>query len=267
MHGENRVKLDKRQLLTLQQIDGTGIKTPHDRELKGIAGFALTFLPELERERLDAMVESMGGSVDELGIGEDYVVSFEFFPGVCMHVAWFGPGDEPEASDEAKCEFLFSGEHAKLVSSEDLASLVDLTLEHLHDRLEIISYPDGDGIPSRLLATSLVMRASGLDMISQVDLPYLAEFVGGRTQENGGSWTVAREFFPGVVVGIEHGQEGSSATVDGENLLYMNANARDQLAIFLVNHCLRFVGLNRGLKDAPEIIEKVFSFSYLRDRS
>jgi hypothetical protein len=259
--------LDKRSLLTLQQIDGTGIKTPHDRELKGIAGFVLTFLPAIDRESLGAAVEAMGGSVDELGIGEDYVISFEFFPGVRMHAAWFGPGDEPDSGDEAKCEFLFSGERAMLVSSEDLASLVDLTLEHLHDRLEAISHPSNSDVPSRLLATSLLTRTPGLDMISPDDLFYLAEFVGGSINENGDSWTVSREFFPGVVVAIEHGQDGISATVDGENHLFLNANARDQLAIFLVNHCLRFAGLGRGLKDAPEIVEKVFSFSYLRDHT
>ena len=91
------MKVEKKDLVTVQQIDGmTAVKTPHERELNTIGDAALKFLPGLDPSKLESVVISMGGSVDDLGFGEDYTVSFEYFPGVRIHVLYFSPDEEDE---------------------------------------------------------------------------------------------------------------------------------------------------------------------------
>ncbi|MEX2681216.1 MAG: hypothetical protein Q6373_006425 [Candidatus Sigynarchaeota archaeon] len=262
------MKIDKKQLKTVQQIDGTGIGTPHKGELNTIGEFVKELMPRIPESKVKGVVEQqMGGSMDDLGFGETFSMSFEYFPGVRIHVVYF-KADTTEEDDmlaEADVKFFFSGEVVSMVSSEDLAGFADLTMDYLQD-LAIGKQAIVPDEPSDLLQRSILQRMEPFGLLKREDLPALAAFIGGKLTATDLEWQLTKTYFPGITLVMKYDGKRIAFEFTGENVGRMNAHAKDELAIFMLNHGLRFIGITYESLKMPTIVEQAFSFSYLRKK-
>ncbi len=260
--------IDKKQLKTVQQIDGTGIGTPHKGELNTIGEFVKELLPQVPDEKVRSVVEQqMGGSIDDLGFGETLSMGFEYFPGVRIHVVYFKVDtvDGDDIGAEADVKFFFSGKAVTLVSSEDLASFADLTIDYLQD-LALGKHSDVPDDPSDLLQRSILQRLEPFSILKRQDLPDLAAFIGGKLSAADLEWQLTKVYFPGIVIALRYDGKRIAFDFSGENIGHMNFHAKDELAIFMLNHCLRFIGTRYSALKMPAIVDQAFSFSHLRGK-
>ncbi len=260
--------IDKKQLKTVQQIDGTGIGTPHKGELNTIGEFVKELMPQIPDAKVRSVVgQQMGGSIDDLGFGETFSLGFEYFPGVRIHVVYY-KADASETDDigaEADVKFFFSGDAVSMVSSEDLASFADLTMDYLQD-LALGKHSAVPDEPSDLLQRSILQRIEPFGFLKRDDLPALAAFVGGKLTATELEWQLTKTYFPGITIVMRYDGKRITFEFSGEDVGRMNLHAKDELAIFLLNHCLRFIGTRYSALEMPTIVDQAFSFSYLRGK-
>ena len=115
--------LKDKKLVSLQEIEGA--ISPHTKQV----GMALKARKEALEYVADVsgLAEFIGGKVESLGIGEDWAISKEIFPGVQVFFIF------NRADDEFPCNLrvLFSGDRIKLMRGEDLAGFVILYVIHM----------------------------------------------------------------------------------------------------------------------------------------
>ncbi len=112
-----------RKLVSLREIEG--VVSPHQRQVDS----ALTARQKaLEHVKdIASLAEYIGGKVESLGIGEDWALSKEIFPGVTVHFL-FTKSDEEFPSS---LKVLFSGVNLSVMKGEDLAGFVILYVNHM----------------------------------------------------------------------------------------------------------------------------------------
>jgi hypothetical protein len=260
--------IDKKQLKTVQQIDGTSIGTPHKGELNTIGDFVKELLPRIPDDKVKGVVEQkMGGSIDDLGFGEAFSMSFEYFPRVRIHVVYFkaDASDDDGMFAEAEVKFFFSGDVVSMVSSEDLASFADLTMDYLQD-LALGKHSEVPDKPSDLLQRAILQRLEPFSLLKRQDLPDLAAFIGGKLTATDLEWQLNKAYFPGITTTLRFDGKKISFDFSGDNIGRMNLHAKDELAIFMLNHCLRFIGTRYSALKMPAIVDQAFSFSHLRGK-
>jgi hypothetical protein len=260
--------IDKKQLKTVQQIDGTSIGTPHKGELNTIGDFVKELLPRIPDDKVKHVVEQkMCGSIDDLGFGETFSMSFDYFPGVRIHVVYFkaDASDDDGMFAEADVKFFFSGNVVTMVSSEDLASFADLTMDYLQD-LALGKHSDLPDEPSDLLQRATLQRIEPFAILKRQDLPELAAFLGAKLTATELEWQMTKIYFPGVTITLRYDGKRIAYVFSGENIGRMNFHAKDELVIFMLNHCLRFIGTRYSALKMPAIVDQAFSFSNLRGR-
>ena len=115
--------LRDKKLISLQQIEGA--VSPHQKQID----MALKARKEALEYVADAskLAEFIGGKVESLGMGEDWAISKEVFPGVQVFFV-FNRADDEFASN---LKVLFSGDRIKLMRGEDLAGFVILYVIHM----------------------------------------------------------------------------------------------------------------------------------------
>jgi hypothetical protein len=115
--------LKDKSLVSIKEIDGP--LTPHDAFIKREA--------DLRKEALDhvgdvsKLAEYVGGKVDSLGLGEDWGIRKEVFPGIWIHLL-YSRADEEFPSN---VRVLYSGENIKKIRGEDLVELTIACLNHM----------------------------------------------------------------------------------------------------------------------------------------
>jgi hypothetical protein len=115
--------LKDKKLISLQQIEGA--VSPHQKQIDMAIKArkeALEFVTDMSK-----LAEFIGGSVESLGIGEDWAVSKEIFPGVLVYYVFNRADDEFKSN----LKVLFSGDRIKMMRGEDLAGFVILYLIHM----------------------------------------------------------------------------------------------------------------------------------------
>jgi len=97
----------------------------------------------------------------------------------------------------------------------------------------------------------------------------LAKFIGGDLEQNSTGGALSKAFFPGIEIILTYNYENRILDIQygGANLRNINHYARDQLSIFLINHCLRFISITYPAIQMPQIMKQVFSYSYLKSHS
>jgi len=115
--------LKDNKLISLQQIEGA--VSPHQRQID----HALKARKEALEHVADVskLAKFIGGRVESLGIGEDWAISKEIFPGVLVFYI-FNHADEEFPSN---LKVLFSGHRIRMMRGEDLAGFVILYLVHM----------------------------------------------------------------------------------------------------------------------------------------
>jgi hypothetical protein len=115
--------LKDKSLVSIKEIDGP--LTPHDAFIKREA--------DLRKEALDyvgdvsSLAEYVGGEVDSLGLGEDWGIRKEFFPGIQIHLLYTRADEEFPSN----VRVLYSGENIKKIRGEDLVELTIACLNHM----------------------------------------------------------------------------------------------------------------------------------------
>jgi hypothetical protein len=115
--------LKDKKLIGLQEIEGA--VSPHQKQI----GMALKARAEALEYVADVskLAEFIGGKVESLGIGEDWAISKEVFPGVEIFFIYNRADDEFQSNLKA----LFSGDRIKLMKGEDLAVFVIFYVNHM----------------------------------------------------------------------------------------------------------------------------------------
>jgi len=115
--------LKDKKLISLQEIEGA--VSPHtkqvDMALKARKE-ALEYVADVSK-----LAEFIGARVESLGMGEDWAISKDIFPGVQVFFVFNRADDEFPSS----LKVLFSGDRIKLMKGEDLAGFVILYVIHM----------------------------------------------------------------------------------------------------------------------------------------
>lgn len=112
-----------KRLLSLREIEG--VVSPHQQQIDSALAArkeALNYVKDVT-----GLANYIGGRVESLGIGEDWALSKEVFPGVTVYFV-FTKSDEEFPS---RLKVLFSGEKIGIMKGEDLAGLVILYVNHM----------------------------------------------------------------------------------------------------------------------------------------
>ncbi|MGD0352827.1 MAG: DUF3786 domain-containing protein [Dehalococcoidia bacterium] len=115
--------LKDKKLISLQQIEGA--VSPHQKQIDHALRSrkeALEYVTDVSE-----LAGFIGGKVESLGIGEDWAISKEIFPGVRVFYV-FNRADDEFASN---LKVLFSGDRIKMMRGEDLAGFVILYAIHM----------------------------------------------------------------------------------------------------------------------------------------
>jgi hypothetical protein len=117
------MRLKDKKLISLREIEGA--VSPHQRQIE----MALKARKEALEHVTDVpgLADFIGGKRESLGMGEDWAISKEIFPGVRVFFVFNRADDELPSS----VKVLFSGDRIKLMKGEDLAGFVILYLIHM----------------------------------------------------------------------------------------------------------------------------------------
>jgi len=121
------MSLKDKELLSLRQIEG--IIATHDGFLKHEMDrrqVALAYVDDVSK-----LAEYIGGEVESLGRGEDWVITKEMFPGIEIVFVYTRADDEFPSS----LRVLYTGERIKKTRGEDLA---DLTIACVNQMLRYV---------------------------------------------------------------------------------------------------------------------------------
>jgi hypothetical protein len=115
---------DNQRLMSLSEIEGA--VSPHqgfvEREMQRRKE-ALEYVDDVPR-----LAEYIGGEVEHQGT-RNWTIKKEAFPGVNIHFAW----EQRDEEFPSSLKVFYSGERVKMVSGENLASLVIAYANHILD--------------------------------------------------------------------------------------------------------------------------------------
>jgi hypothetical protein len=115
--------LKDKKLIGLQEIEGA--VSPHQKQIDMALKArkeALEYVTDVSK-----LAEFVGGKVESLGMGEDWAISKEVFPGVEIFFIYNRADDEFPSN----LKVLFSGDRIKLMRGEDLAVFVIFYVNHM----------------------------------------------------------------------------------------------------------------------------------------
>jgi hypothetical protein len=103
------------KLLSLSDIEGK--VSPHQMQVKGalrMRAAALEYVRDVQ-----ALADYTGGRVEAPGIGEDWALCKELYPGVTVHLVFNRADDE----FPARLRALYSGDKIKIIKGDELATI------------------------------------------------------------------------------------------------------------------------------------------------
>ncbi|MGB5911224.1 MAG: hypothetical protein WBH31_08540 [Promethearchaeia archaeon] len=258
---------NKKNFWTISEIDAIGVRGPHEIELKNISNAKYHHFINIDQEKLLKIVnEDLGAKIENLGLNEDYTITIEMFPQVKIHLIYSYFGDE-FGDIEAEFKFLFSGEHANMVTGEDSATFISIIVDFLERRIkEEEPFEKNYEKKSELMEKVLIQRAKPFSLLVEKDLEKLAEFTGAKVWKTKNRWRIKREFFPKIFTEITwDDQNGLDISFFGDNLSKNISSYHGELiGIFTINHILRYITIQNEEKDLPDICYMMFSRYYTK---
>ncbi len=261
---------NKKKFWTISEIDATGVRGPHEIELKNISNAKYHNFINIDQEKLLKIVnEDLGAKIENMGLNEDWTITIEMFPQVKIHIIYSYFGDE-FGDIEAEFKFLFSGEHANMVPGEDSATFIDVIIDFLERRIKE-EEPFGKNYEkkSELMEKVLIQRANPFSLLVEKDLEKLAEFIGAKVWKTKGGWKIKRQIFPKIFTEITWDyQNGLDISFFGDNLSKNISSYHGELiGIFTINHILRYITIRNEEKDLPDICYMMFSRHYTKAKN
>jgi hypothetical protein len=259
----------KTQYWTVGQIDATGVRGPHEKELEDISKAKYPLFTKIDRDKLEKVVtENLGGKIENIGFSEDWTITIEMFPEVNIHMAYSYFGDEFDDGIEAEFKFYFSGERVTWIPGEDSATFIDITLDFLEKLLKKKEPVEKDyDKKTELMEKVLIQRNKPFEFLKEENREDLAEFLGASVWKTSNGWRIKREIFPKIYVEILWDKvQGLDIAFSGENLPNMSSYHVEFVGIFVINHILRYITLENENEDLPDICYIMFSRLFTKEK-
>jgi len=225
-----------RKYMTIGEIDATGVRGPHEKELTDVSKAKHHLFINLEMNKLKEIVEEViGGKMENIGFNEDWTITIEMFPEVNIHMTYSYFGDEFGDGIEAEFKFFFSGERVFWVPGEDSATFIDIIMDIIERKIKGQEpYEKKYEEKTELMKKVLLQRREPFYFLKDVDREDLAAFLGAK--------------FSGTNL---------SKNIDSYHVEF--------IGIFLINHILRFITVSNIDKDLPDICYIMFSRYYTKN--
>jgi hypothetical protein len=262
---------EKRKLWTISQIDATGVIGPHEKELKDISDAKYPLFKKLDKDKLKAVVvDDIGGKMDNIGLGEDWVITFEMFPQVHLHISYTFFGDEFGDEMEAELKYYFSGERVHLVPGEDTVTFVDILMEFIERMVKNEEpFDKRYNIHSKMMEKVLKQRSEPFRFLKGEDKDKLSTFLGAEIQKTPDGWLIIREVFPNIFTEITWDTKtGLDIAFSGDDLGKKISSAHLELiGSLIINHILRYITLSNLQKKLPAICFMMFSRYFTKQKN
>jgi hypothetical protein len=259
----------KAKYLTVGQIDSTGVRGPHEKELRDISNAKVDMFKELSELLLKKIVkEDIGGTMGDIGFNEDWTINIQFFPEANIHISYFYYGDE-FGDIEAELKFLFSGKRIYLIPGEDSATFIDLVIDFLERRIKNRQpFEKTYEKRTQLMKKVLKQRKQPFELLRDEDKKDLESFLDANVKKNEAVWIIKKEVFPQIYIDLtfDNNQKKLDISFSGGNLEKIGSYHIELVGIFLINHILRYITLANKGKDLPEICNMMFSRLYTKQQ-
>lgn len=259
--------MSKQKYWTIGQIDATGVRGPHEKELEDISKAKYHLFIGIDKDKLQRIVhEDLGGKIENIGLSEDWTITIEMFPEVNIHIAYSYFGDEFGDDIEAKFKFYFSGEHATWVPGEDSATFIDIVMDFIERRIkDTTPFEKSYSKKTEMMQKVLIQRSEPFKILKEKDKKKLEFFLGAKIWKTSEGWRIKKEMFPKMFTEIMYkNQEGLDISYSGENLEKISSYHAEFLGIFTINHILRYITVNNLDKNLPDICHIMFSRYYTK---
>ncbi|UCC18939.1 MAG: hypothetical protein JSV62_12635 [Promethearchaeota archaeon] len=211
----------KRKFWTVGQIDATGVRGPHEKELEDISKMKYHLFVNLDMDMLkDIVTNQLGGKIENIGFSEDWTISIEFFPEVNIHMVYSYFGDEFGDGIEAEFKFYFSGNRSFWVPGEDSATFVDIIMDLIERKIKGQKpFEQNYDVKTELMETVLKQRSEPFKFLKGIDRGNLASFLGAEVWKTDTGWRIKKEIFPKIFIEILYTEKnGIDIRFSGANL-------------------------------------------------
>lgn len=259
----------KPKFWTIGQIDATGVRGPHEKELEDISKVKYPLFVNIDMDILkDVVNNDLGGIIENIGFNEDWTITLEMFPEVNIHIAYSYFGDEFGDGIEAEFKFFFSGERVFWVPGEDSATFIDIVMDIIERKIKRKEPFEKDyDAKTELMEKVLEQRSKPFTLLKESDKEDLTTFLGAKVTKLYDNWTIKKEIFPEIFIEIIWGKEtGLDIKFSGANLSKsIDSYHIEFIGIFFINHILRFITIHNIDKDLPDICYIMFSRYYTKN--
>jgi hypothetical protein len=259
----------KRKFYTVGQIDATGVRGPHEKELEDMGRANIPFFVDLKRERLLEIVESdIGAKLEDIGFDEEWTITLDFFPEASIHLSYFYYGDE-FGDVEAEFRFLFSGDRVHWIPGEDSATYVDIIFDFFERQIKNRDpYDKNYDTKTELMKKVFKQRKKPFKLLKKVDKKPLEEFLDAKVWKITTGWRFKKEVFPEIFIEITYDENSGELDISysGNNLEKMGSYHMELIGIFIINHILRYITINNQDKDLPDICYMMFSRLFTKEK-
>ena len=259
----------KGKFITIGQIDMTGVIGPHEKELRAILKKKIKHFKEPSYTMIKNIVEKdIGGTLDNIGFNEDWTMTLKLFPEVNIHILYFYYGDE--FSDiYAELKILLSGKRAYLIPGEDLATYIEIIIQFFKKNSKNKETMDQDyNKKSDLLLKAFEQRKSPFKFLEEENILELKKFLGADIKKNSTEWRFKKEIFPEIFIEILYSINDDKLDISysGRNQKKIDRYHIELIAIFIINHILRFISIKNQEKKLPNIAYMMFSRLFSKEK-
>ncbi len=256
---------------TIGQIDATGVRGPHEKELEDISRNKCAIFKDISMDKLAKIVEeNLGGKIENIGFNEDWTISIEMFPEVNIHMSYSFFGDEFGDGIESEFKFYFSGERALWVPGEDSATYIDIVMNML-ERIfkEEAPFEKKFEDKTELMDKVLIQRKEAFKFLGEQDKHPLSEFMGSEIWKTTEGWRLKKESFPNIFTEIVWDKAGDlDIKFTGDNLeRNIDSYHMEFIGIFTINHILRYITISNIDMDLPSICYIMFSRLFTKEKN
>ncbi len=260
----------KKTFMTVGQIDATGVRGPHEKELEEISKAKHSLFINIDKNRLEKIArEDLGCKLENIGFNEDWTLTVEMFPEINVHMTFTYFGDEFGGGPQAEFRFYFSGERVFWVPGEDSATYIDILMEFLERKLKKQEpFEKNYDRKTDLMKKVLVQRSEPFKLLKEADKDELAKFLGAKVWKTTNGWRIKKELFPSIFTEIVwENQSGLDIIFSGDNLSKNISSYHGELVgIFAINHVLRYITWKNSEKALPDICYMMFSRMYSKQK-
>jgi hypothetical protein len=256
---------------TVGEIDATGVRGPHEVELRNISHAKYPLFTNIDTDYLKRLVKNdLGGKIDNIGFNEDWTITIEMFPEVNIHMLYTYFGNEFGEDIEAEFKFLFSGKRAYWIPGEDTATYIDLIMDFLERRIKDLEpFEKNYGQKTALMKKVLAQRSSPFKLLDESQINNLAKFLGAIVWKTNNNWLIKKEVFPETFIELSwNSQTQLDISYSGQKL-HNNIGSYhiELMGIFMINHILRFITLTYTEMDLPDICYIMFSRMFTKEKN